>query len=363
MVKPASSLCNMRCAYCFYHDVAENRESFNYGMMSRETARLLIEKALAFAKGKPVYFAFQGGEPLLAGIDFFRFFTRTVKEKNKKHSAVSFSMQTNGLEINRDWAVFLRQEKFLVGLSLDGGLQASRYRLKVNGQSSWHDVLGAAGLLRRGEVDFNILTVLTGHCAEHIAETYRFFKKRGFRYLQFIPCLRPFDCSEIVDNDELYMTPEQYADFLIQLFKLYVRDYLRGEYTSVRQLDNYVRLYLGGQPEQCGMAGHCTFQYVVEGNGNVYPCDFYCTDKWLLGNIHERAFQDFSQGARRFIEGSLSVPGRCKGCKYYPFCRGGGCKRLRESRDYCEAYRAFFESSLPLFRVFNGEKRKAGIFS
>jgi len=346
----------MRCAYCFYHDVAENREDFAYGKMTEETAEQIIGKALAFAEGEPVSFAFQGGEPLLAGLDYFRFFTRTVKEHNRKNSPVSYGLQTNGLLLDPKWAAFLREERFLVGLSLDGDKEANRYRLKAGGQNAWYAILNAAVLLKREAVDFNILTVLTGYCAEHSTEIYQFFKKKGFQYLQFIPCLRPFgDKSE----DERYMTPEQYAKFLIQLFQLYVKDYMRGDYTSIRQFDNYVHLYLGENPEQCGMAGHCTFQYVVEGNGNVYPCDFYCVDQWQLGNIHTQDFLEFSQGklARSFIEESLAVPEKCKTCGYYPICRGGGCKRLRESREYCAAYRAFFSTSLPLFRVFAGERR------
>jgi len=359
MIKPASSLCNMRCAYCFYHDVAEHRDAFTYGMMTEETASHIIEKALAFAQGEAVSFAFQGGEPLLAGLDFFRFFTRTLREKNTGNSPVFFGMQTNGLLLDRDWAAFLREEKFLVGLSLDGDSNANRYRRGANGQKVWQAVMDAAALLQREPVDFNILTVMTAHCAEHCEEIYRFFKDQGFKYLQFIPCLRPFgDKSKM--KSELYMTPTQYAQCLIRLFRLYVQDYVDGNYVSIRQFDNYVRLYLGERPEQCGMAGHCSFQFVVEGNGDVFPCDFYCVDPWRLGNIHQMTFQEMNEGerARLFIRESLQVAERCRQCKVYPLCRGGGCKRCRESGDDCAAYRAFFESCLPLFRVFAGEKRQ-----
>ena len=355
MIKPASSLCNMRCAYCFYHDVAQRRDAPSYGRMTRETAAQVIEKALAFAQGKQISFAFQGGEPLLAGLDFFRFFTRTVHEKNTGNSPVFFGMQTNGLLLDRDWAVFLREEKFLVGLSLDGDNNANRYRRGANGQRVWQAVMDAAALLQRESVDFNILTVLTGYCAGHCEEIYRFFKRQGFRYLQFIPCLRPFGDKT---KSELFMTSAQYADFLTRLFRLYVKDYTSGNYVSIRQFDNYVRMYLGERPEQCGMAGHCSFQFVVEGGGDVFPCDFYCVDAWRLGNINEQDFREMneSEPARRFIQESLQVAERCRQCKVYPLCRGGGCKRYRENGDDCAAYRAFFERCLPLFRVFGGEK-------
>jgi len=355
MLKPASSLCNMRCAYCFYHDVAQRRDAPSHGMMTEETAGHVIEKALAFAKGEAISLAFQGGEPLLAGLDFFRFFTRTLHEKNTMDSPIFFGMQTNGLLLDRDWAVFLREEKFLVGLSLDGDGSANRYRRGANGQRVWQAVMDAAALLQREDVDFNILTVMTANCAEHCEEIYRFFKRQGFRHLQFIPCLRPFGDQT---KSELYMTSAQYADCLIRLFRLYVKDYIGGNYVSIRQFDNYVRMYLGERPEQCGMAGHCSFQFVIEGGGDVFPCDFYCVDKWRLGNIRETDFHQLSESeaARRFIRESLQIAEKCRQCKYYPLCRGGGCKRCRESGDDCAAYRAFFGQCLPLFRMFKRER-------
>ena len=354
LIKPASGLCNLRCAYCFYHDVTEHRETAQFGCMTPETAQALIEKALAFADGESVSFAFQGGEPLIAGLDYFRDFLRIVGEKNSKKSRVSYSIQTNGTLLDADWARFFRAHRFLVGLSLDGNAKAHRFRTDANGESTWHAVINAAALLEKHGVEFNILTVLTGWCAEHIEEVYRFFRTKGFRHLQFIPCLRPFgDESE----SALYMTVPQYAQFLIKLFRLYARDYARGQYTSVRQLDNFVRLYLGQQPEQCGMAGHCMYQFVIEGNGNVYPCDFYCTDEWLLGSIREIDFKALSESenAQSFLQESFQQRPECKACRYYPICRGGGCKRSRADRNYCAAYQEFFQACEPLFQQF--EKR------
>ena len=110
MIKPASSLCNLSCEYCFYRDVSEHREHLGFGIMERETAKTLIRKALDFANGNQAAFAFQGGEPTLAGLDFFKYFVRTVKELNTKHSPVFFSIQTNGTMITDEWAKFLLQD-------------------------------------------------------------------------------------------------------------------------------------------------------------------------------------------------------------------------------------------------------------
>ena len=358
MIKPASSLCNLRCRYCFYHDVSNIRSVASFGVMSERTAGSLIKKALDFAAGESVAFAFQGGEPTLAGLDFYRFFTEKVKEENTLGSKIYFSIQTNGTTITDEWAKFFAENGFLVGLSLDGDFEGNKFRVDLGGQNTFYKILSAADKLRRFGAEFNILTVLTGKCADRIDEIYSFFKSRGFKYIQFIPCLRPFgDNSE----SELYMTNEQYAKFLIHAFNRYVKDYVRGQYTSVRYFDNLVHLYLGNPTEQCGMCGHCTHQFVAEGNGNIYPCDFYCTDEWLLGNINDApTFESLAKCGRatEFLKESLAVPDKCQKCRYYPLCRAGGCKRTRADRDYCEAYKKFFSSCLPLFRVFINEKKQ-----
>lgn len=355
MIKPASSMCNLRCKYCFYHSIADSREEFSYGVMQPRIADKLIADALEFAGGESIYFAFQGGEPLFAGMEYFRHFVDTVNRLNVGKSAIYYSLQTNGTLIDEAWADFFRANDFLIGLSLDGDQDANRYRVDADLNYTFPRVMQSAKLLREKKVEFNILIVTTGWTADHIEQVYRFLTEQGFRYLQFIPCLRPFGSNE---ESDLYMTVKQYGDFLIRLFNLYVKDYVRGKYVSVRQLDNWVRLYLGGRPEQCGVGGHCSHQFVVEGNGNVYPCDFYCLDEWLLGNIEESGFQTLAHTPRaiEFIRESLPVPQKCRTCRYYALCRAGGCKRSRADRDYCEAYRMFFDAVLPMFRVFAAEK-------
>lgn len=350
-------MCNLSCEYCFYRDVSEHREHLGFGNMSFSTAETLIRKALAFADGYSAAFAFQGGEPTLAGLDYFEFFVDTVNRYNVKGIPIFYSIQTNGTLIDDSWAEFFAKNGFLVGLSLDGNYEDNQFRKKPSGTNSFYQILNAAECLKKHDAEFNILTVLTGYCAENGEKIYRYFRSKGFKYLQFIPCLRPFGSNE---NSKLYMTAEQYADFLIKVFNLYVKDYVRHQYISIRQFDNWVRLYLGQPTEQCGIAGHCSHQFVSESNGNIYPCDFYCTDKYLLGNIHDTDFFFIvnSDKAKNFIKESLIIDEKCKKCSVYPMCRAGGCKRTRQSGDYCEAYKKFFHSCLPLFRVFACEKAK-----
>lgn len=357
MLKPASSACNLRCKYCFYHDVSEKREHFSYGMMSESTARNVIEKAFKFADGEPVYFVFQGGEPTMIGLEFYRKFVSVAHKLNNKSSPIYYALQTNGMLIDEQWTEFFKANNFLIGLSLDGDRSDNLYRVEASGNNNFKQVMNAAELLKRYGVEFNILTVVTAHTGKNIEAIYAWFKSQGFRNLQFIPCLRPFGNDS---ESELYMTVEQYGEYLVKLFTMYVKDYELGNYISIRQLDNMVSLYLSGRVEQCGVSGHCSPQFVVEGDGSVFPCDFYCVDEWNLGNINLISFGDMARSERiiEFIRESYEIKAECRSCEYFGLCRGGGCKRNRADMDYCMAYKKFFRTCLPLFNLFYNENTR-----
>ncbi len=171
-------------------------------------------------------------------------------------------------------------------------------------------------------------------------------------FLQFIPCLEPLekmgDKGTRASGGSL--TPETYGDFLTEIFDLWFQDLQNGRYVSVRHLDNWMAILLGGQPASCGMVGRCSIQFVVEGDGGVYPCDFYVLDEWRLGTVGEQSFESMGTGerAKQFLEQSFQVPERCKQCRYYVLCRNG-CRRDREEgaegvshNRYCGAYKKFF---------------------
>lgn len=345
MLKPSSSLCNLRCEYCFYSSLASERAEYSKGMMSENTAVNIIKSVLEFADGSDVFFTFQGGEPLLSGLKFFSRFVDNVKKYNTKNSPVHYCLQTNGTLIDEKFAVFFKQNNFLIGVSLDGDEELNSYRLYPDGASSFNDVMNGIRLLQKHKVTFNILCVLTKRTAANFKTAYRFFKAQNLRYLQFIPCLRPLKN----DFDEsLYMDTEDYADFLCRGFNIYFNDYMRKEYVSVRSFDNYISLSRGQNAEQCGMNGCCSSLFAIEGDGSVYPCDFYCIDEWCLGNINTSSFAELyhSERAVEFIKNSFIVDEKCKKCDYFYICRGGGCKRNRQDKDYCGAYKKFFSSSL-----------------
>lgn len=350
LIKPASSACDMDCTYCFYRDVAQNRETAFEGMLSPEAMERLVRAAMEYAEGSCT-FAFQGGEPTLAGLDFYREVLALQQKYAKPGIAVRNTIQTNGYRVDEDWARFFARERFLVGLSLDGPADLhNRNRRDRQGKGTFNRVLHAAKLFDRYGVEYNILCVLTGKNARSIGQIYTFCKKQGFRWLQFIPCLEPM--GQEPGGMPYHLSAEAYGEFLIRLFDLWFRDLERGEYISIRQFDNWLSILLGGGPEACDMAGHCSVQFVVEGDEGVYPCDFYVLDQWRLGTAGEEDFARMREGetARRFVEASLAVPEACQGCPAFILCRNG-CRRTREvlpdgslgrSR-YCGAYRRFFE--------------------
>lgn len=353
LIKPASSACNMKCKYCFYNAIANNRSNAFEGMLSIENLVKLVSEALETAEGQ-CSFGFQGGEPTLRGLDFYKTLIELVKKHNKKGLPVHYAIQTNGTHIDEEWAAFLAENRFLVGLSLDGPAEIHNLnRIKQNNDPSFNEVMRAARIMTKHKVDFNILCVVTGRAARSIEKIYNFYKKQGFKYLQFIPCLEPIEVERGTTNYNLGIS--EFGDYLIRLFDLWYTDFIKGNYISIRHIDNIIRIFMGQPPELCSMSGHCTIQYVVEGDGGVYPCDFYVFDEWRLGTLGEMSLAEMrsSELARKFLEESHILPEKCRSCKYLQLCRNG-CRRDRARENYlnyyCEAWMRFYEYVIPKLR-------------
>lgn len=354
----------MRCTYCFYKDEIDNRSVKNYGFMTNSIAKCLIDKALANSNDN-VNFSFQGGEPTLSGLDFFREFTSYAKEKGGER--VTFSLQTNGYIIDREWAAFFHDNGYLIGLSLDGNKKIHDiYRIGPDNKGTFVKAFRAASFFNAEKVEFNILTTVNRVVAQNIGDIFDFFKRNGFRYLQFIPCL---DEISGVKND-YSLTPELYAKALKVLFDRYFDSWRKGEYVSIRYFDNLVTMLLGYPPEACGMRGVCGNYYVIEADGSVFPCDFYVLDDYKLGNITNDSLEELDKKRFEiaFIEKSKKVEEECKKCKFFSLCRGG-CRRDREdfnkkelSLTYlCPAYKEFFNYAIDrLFYMAETEKRVRG---
>ncbi len=338
LIKPASGLCNMRCKYCFYLDEIHAR-----GIMSKDTVNALISKCFEFTKG-PFVFSFQGGEPTLAGLEYFQHFVKAVRKKNKNNARVSYTIQTNGLLIDDEFAAFLAEHEFLVGLSVDGTPEIhNKYRKTTSEKPTFKTVEEAAKLLDKHSVSYNVLTVVTGTICSQVHKVYEYYKKKGWRYLQFIPCLDPINKNGIKGP-----TNAEYYRFLSELFVLWKKDWDNGNYISIRYFDNLVSILAGRQTEQCSLRGFCSNQLVFEADGSCYPCDFYVEEKYLLGNINEVGISDLiaSSAAGRFLNDGIR-PSLCFECSFFALC-GGGCVREWDKQKnfrYCSSTKRFMRSA------------------
>ena len=360
LIKPSSANCNMDCKYCFYKCLSSNREAYSLGFMSEETLESLIQNAIEYADDY-LTFAYQGGEPLLAGIDFFKkavglqkkyLAIEREKHPGKQSLRIENTVQTNGLLINEEWASFFREHHFLVGISLDGPRKMhDGARLDPSGNGTFERIMKSIDTLKRYHVDFNILTVVTEKTAQNASALYKFYKRNHFTYIQLIPCMDEAKRQGTEDGSPYAVRSESYGRFLCEFFDLWYEDFRKGEIVDVRMFSNLAQMAVGYPPEECGMCGQCHCYFVVEGDGGVYPCDFYCMDEYRLGTVKD-SFSELinSRTAEEFVAASVPAAHACTDCKFYSLCRGG-CRRWREplidgkpGLNYlCEGYKLFFE--------------------
>lgn len=351
LIKPASSLCNLRCRYCFYEDISENRSCKSMGIMTEETAeRLLTEGFGLLDRGGTVNFAFQGGEPTVAGLDFFRRFCTRAHALAPKDAQISFSIQTNGTLLDEDWAELFARENFLVGISLDGDKDLHNLnRVDAEGKDTWNRIVKGLRMLQKHQVQVNALCVVTGQCARRGERTYHKLKKLGFSYIQYIACLDPMGVER--GSMPFSLTPQAYGKFLCRIFDLWYADWEQGTYTSVRLFDDYVHILLGDSGGTCATCGQCGGYLVAEGDGTLYPCDFYVLDDWRLGKLGEESLAEMASGEkmRAFLAWGREKPAECQACPYRRLCNGGCKNDWYTDEDgaphnyYCESFRMLFD--------------------
>lgn len=323
------------------------------GFMSEETLKNIIRKTISQAQGSITY-AYQGGEPTLRGLEFFKQAVLYQKQYNRRGIQIYNAFQTNGYLIDEKWCSFFRDYKFLIGLSVDG-IQNTHdlFRHTQDGRPTYESVLRAAKLLEKYRVEYNILTVVNRKVAERVEEIYQNYQKNGWNYQQYIACLEPL--GEVRGNKSYAISPREYGEFLIHLFNLWYRDYEKKQRPHIRRFENYIQILLGHQPESCEQLGCCGRQVVVEADGSVYPCDFYALDDYHIGNFNSDRLADIEKKRQEigFIERSKHLSSKCRNCEFYFVCRGG-CQRNRIYNEmqngyenyFCESYRIFFSYSL-----------------
>jgi uncharacterized protein len=351
LIKPVSAVCNLDCEYCFYLDrEADPYKELPGRRMTAETLERLIDGFLFYSYPQSI-FAWQGGEPTLAGVEFFERAVALQKQYGRDGQAVSNALQTNATLLDDRWCRLFREYNFLLGVSLDGPEALhDRYRCNKQGKPTWKKVMQGIELLRKNRVEFNILCVLSAANVEHPAELYKFFRSLGVEHIQYIP-LAEFDGLGL--PQPFTITPEQYGRFLCATFDLWWPDRRK---VRIRFFDNLAEALAGMKPGTCTMHETCDSYCVVEYNGDVYPCDFFVEQGWKLGNVNSDSFAEISRRQQRYnfaAKKTLAHP-ECQACEFSPVCHGGcpkfrhGQRRRFEDLDYfCASYKAIYAKAIP----------------
>lgn len=346
LIKPASAVCNLDCEYCFYLDrEADPYKELPARRMTEDTLERLVKSYLPYSYPQSS-FIFQGGEPTLAGLEFFKRLVEFQKQYGRNGQQVSNALQTNGTLLDEHWCQFLHEYNWFVGLSLDGPEAVNDlYRYNKQRHGTWRRVVASVELLQKHKVEFNILCVVSRANVEKAGELYRFFKGLGVNNIQFIP-LAEFDSSG--NPLPFALSPEQYGRFLVELFNQWWPD---RRTMHIRLFDNIAESLAGLKPTTCTMHETCDSYVVVEHNGDVFPCDFFVEKPWKLGNIVADSWSEIARRPRRFEFASkktLAHPD-CQACDYQSICHGG-CPKFRAGPQhrftdldyFCIAYKMIF---------------------
>ncbi|MBW2085358.1 MAG: anaerobic sulfatase maturase [Deltaproteobacteria bacterium] len=354
LIKPASADCNLRCEYCFYLDRAALYPQTKVHRMSDEVLEKMIASYMATDQ-EQYAFGWQGGEPTLMGLEFFERVTDFQQKFGRKGALVSNGLQTNATLLHDRFARHLSEYNFLVGVSLDGPAYIhDHYRKKRNGQASHAQVLRGIRCLEANEVEFNILVLVNNLNVKKPAEVYDYLCQNGWLYHQYIPCVE-FD--ETGRPLPFTITGEEWGDFLCAIFDEWVRsDIMR---VSIRLFDSILTYLVENRRTICHMGRNCCQYYVVEYNGDIYPCDFFVEKDLKLGNVltspwdelhRAQTYLDF--GAQKSNWNSV-----CSDCKYLKFCSGDCLKhRLHPGGDprtlswLCLGWKKFYTHALPTFK-------------
>jgi len=357
LIKPAGPECNMACTYCFYLKKTKTLKTGEPFRMSEAVLKKLTEQMMTQGEGQ-LSFGWQGGEPTLMGLDFFKKAV-AFQQQFSTGKTIGNGLQTNGLLLNRDWARFLAKYQFLVGISLDGPEHIhNRYRSLKHGQGTWKQVRDKVKLLLDTDVAVNALSVINDYSVQFPEEIYQHHKSLGLNHMQFIPCVeRKADKPEQVLP--FSVDPEAFGEFLIKTFDLWQGDFRNQKPTTfIRFFDSIFFSYVNQQAPDCTLRSECGVYLVVEFNGDIYACDFYVQPEWKLGNIMETNLDQLlnSPLQQKFGLRKSQLAQNCQSCEWLNYCRGGCPKNwLNHDPDtkinyLCLSYQMFFNHADSRFR-------------
>ena len=346
MFKTVGDRCNLDCIYCY---------SKGYSSTSNMTMDItLYEKFFKdyfeYFSGQGI-FIWQGGEPMLAGLDFFENILNLEVKYAKKNTVLDNRLQTNGTLINDRWAIFFKKYNFLVGISIDGpALLNDINRIDKRGNGTFNRALSGLHILQKYKVSFSVLTVVGKHNVNNAEALFDFYINEGIDSVQFIPQMS-FKSVDSEMNPTYALTAFEYGKFLQDFYKLWLtkgRDSLH-----VRFFEDTFAALTGEIPTSCMMQKECPISLVIDPVGGVFPCDFYMSSDWKLGDIRKNSIQEIIESEKLLIfrKRKTQLNDECVKCKYKKLCYGG-CPRNRIyshetiSPDiFCQSYKLFFENA------------------
>lgn len=354
MAKPAGPRCNLNCEYCFYSPKKELYPNSKL-LMSDEVLAEYTRQYIDAVKIPEVTFSWQGGEPTLNGLDFFKKAIEYQQKYKKPGMQIYNTIQTNGILLNKEWCEFFRDNNFLVGISIDGPKNLhDTYRRDKNGNPTFEKVMDSVRLMQENNVEFNILSTVNRVNAQHPMEVYRFFRDDvRAKHIQFIPIVEFEKIDTDVKISQESVLPEQYGKFLSTIFDEWVRNDVGNIFVNV--FDASLASWVNYPPSVCLFADRCGTAMIIEHNGDVYSCDHFADSEHLLGNIMETPLEKIVNSPAQIqfgLDKSDTLSKKCIVCDN-KFACWGACPKHRFIKDesdekedlnyLCPSYKEFFK--------------------
>lgn len=376
MLKPAGSLCNLRCKYCYYLEKDKLYKQCKNHVISDELLEKFIKEYIEAQTTPQVLFTWHGGETLMRPISFYKRALELQRIYGRGRQ-IDNCIQTNGTLLTDEWCQFFKDNNFLVGVSIDGPQEFhDEYRRTATNKPTFVKVMNGINLLNKHGVEWNALAVVNDYNADYPLEFYRFFKQIGCKYIQFSPIvervvkredgltLAPGMQGGDAGLADFSITPEQWGNFLCTIFDEWVHNDV-GEY-FVQLFDATLANWVGQAHGVCILAEECGHAGVMEFNGDVYSCDHFVYPEHLLGNLHTKTITEmmYSDQQNKFAKMKKQMlPQQCKECKFLFACHGE-CPKNRFLNDkygnyglnyLCKGYRQFFEHVEPYMNFMKRE--------
>ena len=367
MLKPAGSTCNLACEYCYYLEKKNLYNENNRQVMDERLLERFIEEYLNTQTQSQVLFTWHGGEPLMRPIGFYKKAIELQRKYANGHQ-IDNSLQTNGTLLTDEWCVFLKENNFLVGISIDGPQEFhDEFRRNRQGQPSFHKVMKGISLLKKHGVDYNAMAVINDFNVQYPLDFYNFFKEIECRYIQFTPIVerignRAGSLQLALPEEatgkltDFSVDSEEWGDFLIAIFDEWIKKDVG--ICFVQLFDATLANWVGEQPGVCSLARTCGHAGVMEFNGDVYSCDHFVFPEYKLGNINTQTLTGMMYSDRQMKFGTDKfdkLPTQCRECEFLFACNGE-CPKNRflqtvtgeSGLNYlCKGYKKFFAHVAP----------------